>query len=513
MGHMINSLYEDFISVGMSYTTWTYFVLVGICLLLYYILPMRIRWIVLLFGSGAFFSFAIPDDGMSLMFLLERPGFIIMTSEREVKISLFFLSIVLTYIGGLILQRSKNRIVFCIFLILSILPLTVVKIDAFSNGLFLDGMASAIVPLGLSFYSLQEYAYLYDVYKDKTDCQKNPLKLALFISFFPQILQGPIPRYAQLKEELYIGHRFDYDGFAKGFMLALWGFFLKFMIAERASVIVNAIFSDHRMYQGAFSLVAGILYSIQLYADFLACVCMSRGVAGMFGITLAENFMQPYLAVSIKDFWRRWHMSLSSWLRDYVYIPLGGSRRGNGRKYLNLVLTFLVSAIWHGSGIRFIVWGLLHAIYQILGDLLKPVKEFIKRIFGIKNGTMAQKTIARIMTFFLVMLGWIVFRADTLKTGIEMIKSIFTVYNPWIFFDDSLLRLGLDWKEWMLLIVSIYLLFRMEYMQQKVVVRDAIMRQPLIVRWILILSVMTIVIIFGKYGYGFNAADFIYGGF
>ena len=337
--------------------------------------------------------------------------------------------------------------------------------------------------------------------------------MPLFISFFPQIMQGPILRYKQLGNELYEGHSFDATRICRGAQLILWGFFLKFMIAERAAIFVNTVFDNSGMYLGMFALVAGILYSIQLYSDFLACVCMSKGVAEIFGITLFDNFQQPYFSRSIKEFWRRWHMSLSSWLRDYVYIPLGGSRKGLPRKYLNLVLTFLVSGAWHGNGIRFLIWGLLHAFYQIAGDLLKPAQMKAKAFLGIKKDSLIEIWLDRIITFLLVMIAWIIFRADSFETGIRLITSIFTVHNYWIFWDNSLLSLGLDWKEWVVLATSVMILFKIERLQKNVIIRDWILEQPLFFRWGLYLLGIAIVITFGTYGFGFNAADFIYRGF
>ena len=285
------------------------------------------------------------------------------------------------------------------------------------------------------------------------------------------------------------------------------------MIAEKAAVFVNAVFNRYEMYQGVFALIAGILYSIQLYADFLACVCMCRGLSEALGIELAENFKQPYLSRSIQEFWRKWHMSLSSWLRDYVYIPLGGSRKGKMKKYVNLILTFLVSGAWHGNGYRFVLWGLLHAVYQILGDVLRPVNKRIKRLIGIRPDSVLEIYIDRGVTFFLVMLGWIVFRAHSIKASLIMIRSIFTVHNWWVLFDDSLLSLGLDWRNFVILLLSIHIMFKAEATQQRTVIRDRIMRQPLIFRWILYLAAIAVIIIFGTYGFGYNASDFIYKGF
>lgn len=221
--------------------------------------------------------------------------------------------------------------------------------------------------------------------------------------------------------------------------MILWGFFLKFMIADKSAVIANEVFDIPEKYTGCYVLVAGILYSFELYTDFLACTNISRGAASLFGINLPNNFRQPYLAVSIKDFWRRWHISLSSWLRDYVYIPLGGSKKGQITKYINLVITFTASGIWHGAGYQFIFWGIIHAAYQIAGSLTSNIREKIYDILKLREQSFMRITLQHIGTFFWVMLAWIIFRANSLTIGIKMLKSLFTVHNPWIFLQKTIL--------------------------------------------------------------------------
>lgn len=480
----------------MSYTAWSFFVLTAAALIVYYVLPRKYQWSVLLIESAVFYYLASGKDLKSVL--------------------LFVATIVFSYIAGRLLERKKNRALLVVSLVVTILPLLLVKGNDFVwKRVVSGGIESLIIPLGLSFYSLQIYSYLYDIYTGKNNAQKNFLKYALYVSFFPHIIQGPIPRYDKLGSQLYEGHAFEYETIAKGFQLVIWGFFLKYVIAERAGIIVNTVFDHYTMYQGAFALLAGILYSIQLYTDFLACVCMSCGVAEMFGIRLTENFRQPYRSRSVKEFWRRWHISLSSWLRDYVYIPLGGSRKGMFRRYLNLILTFLISGIWHGNGLRFIAWGGIHAFLQIAGDLLHPVSKRIKHLLQIRDDAFVERQMDRVVTFFFVMLAWIIFRANSLRAGLYMIRSIFTVYNPWVLWDDSILGLGLDWKNCVVLVFAILLLILMEHIQEysRTSVRERVMMQPLIARWTVYLMAISVIVVFGVYGYGYNASDFIYRGF
>ena len=357
-------------------------------------------------------------------------------------------------------------------------------------------------------------SYLADVFMGRITAQKNPARFLLYAIFFPQIVQGPIPRYDRLAGQLYEGHRFDERMVVGGFYRILWGFFLKLMIADRAARYVNWVYDLDHEYVGCYVLVAGILYSIELYADFAACISISKGVANLFGIELADNFHHPYLAVSVKDFWRRWHMSLSEWLKDYVYIPLGGSRKGKIRTYINLTLTFLVSGIWHGAGLRFIVWGLMHAAYQIIGQLTQKLQRKAARALGLEKAPGASLWIRRIWTFLCVMTAWIIFRAESLRKGLQMLGSMFQVKNIWIFTNDALLLQALDWKEWVVLAASVLILFVVSLKQEQgVSFSELVFRQPVSVRWGLYLAAIFGIMTYGVYGMGYDAQAFIYGGF
>ncbi len=237
-------------------------------------------------------------------------------------------------------------------------------------------------------------------------------------------------------------------------------------------------------------------------------------MAELFGVNIVDNFNHPYFATSIKDFWRRWHISLSSWLRDYIYIPLGGNRRGKLFKWINLSLTFLVSGLWHGSAWKYIVWGLIHAFYQICGEVKNNmISKYKLGKYKLINRKLATY-IHRIITFILVMMALIIFRASTLKTAFEMIKSMMLNINPWILFNDAIFDIGLSWKEWIILIVSLIILAVISTIQEKgVIVRDWISRQNILVRWLIYLIAIWSIWIFGTYGYGYDAKDFIYGGF
>jgi D-alanyl-lipoteichoic acid acyltransferase DltB (MBOAT superfamily) len=478
----------------MTYLSLKFYLFVFATLLIYYLLPLTKRWIALLIGNVSFYMF------------FYKTGWWI-----------FLVTMIISYLVGLIIDKHSGRVknmmlVLGIFSVVS--PWFIIKNSNFILANILRKNTIAwVVPMGISFYTLQIVAYMIDVYKGEIDAEKNIAKYMLFVSYFPQIIQGPIPRYNQLRDQLVEGHLFDENKFVKGFCFCIWGFFLKLVIADKAGIIVNTVFDHYPTYSGLYIFIASILYSIQLYADFLACTTLSQGVSKLFGIEIIDNFARPYFATSIKDFWRRWHISLSSWLRDYVYIPLGGNRKGKMRKIINLIITFLVSGLWHGAGYKYIAWGLLHAAYQIIGDITLDLRESIYNKCNIAPNSNVKKIIKQIGTFWLVNLAWIIFRSN-IKTGLRMIKHMVCDFNPWILFNDRLFTLGLGWKEVLVLVFAIWILWRVSRAHERgISISDKIMGMRLPLRWAIFMAAIIGIMVFGTYGFGFNAQDFIYGGF
>lgn len=496
----IIGFFNNCIKAPMSYTSIKYFALVFLAVIFYYIFPRKHRWLILLLVSGLFY-YAISGSRKQLL--------------------VFGLAVLACYGMGLLLAKKQESSieVRCILLwagiVISAGPLILSKLGDFVSLTVLHREEiNWIIPIGLSFYSLQMVSYLVDIHKGKIKPEKNPLKFGLYISFFPIIIQGPISRFGQLGKALFMGHRYRTENIINGVQGILWGLFLKLMIADKAAVIANRIFDGYQNYAGFFILLAGILYTLQLYTDFLSCVTISQGVARLFGVKVRDNFARPLLATSIRDFWRRWHISLSEWLRDYIYFPLGGSRKGKARKCFNLLATFTVSGLWHGQGWKFLVWGWYHAVCQIIGDLTKKPKERLCAAVSMPEGSRIRKVVQVIVTFFLCMIGWIFFRAGSLGAGLSMLRAMVTHFNPWILFDGSLYRLGLSQKEWGVLLVSILFLILVELLQERgVKVRAWINRQNLLIRWTIYFTVIWSIWIFGTYGFGFEAKDFIYGGF
>lgn len=364
-----------------------------------------------------------------------------------------------------------------------------------------------IIPIGISFYTLQLCGYCIDVYLKKYPAEINFFKYASFSLFFPIILQGPISRYDQLGKQLFNEKDTNnfYENLTFGTQLILWGFFKKLVIADRCALIVNLVFNNHANYFGLPVLVASILYTLQIYTDFSGCVDISRGVARIFGIDLIDNFRQPYFSTSIQDFWKRWHISLSSWLRDYVYIPLGGNRKGKTRKFFNLIFTFLVSGLWHGVGVHFIIWGLLQAILQIISTLTIGIREKACNILHIDRKRNAYKVFQIAITICLINFSWIFFRADGSMVAVQMVSSIFKDVNL-----SGLLEIT-DFTDLIIILLSTLLLFIVStFKYEGRSVRKMIARCNLPVRWTIWIMLLFIVVIFGVYGPGYSSASFIY---
>lgn len=476
----------------MDFLSLTFAVFFILSVIIYYSVPKKMRWSVLLAASIIFYIWSVPYLIVYLLF-----------------------SAVTTYGYGLWAKKNRGKgkgLLFAvitanlaILLTLKFYPLCAVR--------FHFPAMKLLMPMGISFYTLQVIAYCADVSKGKVEAQTHFLKYLLFVSFFPQILQGPIPRYEQLKDQLYEGPSFDYRTVKFGFQMILWGLFLKMVIADRAAIFVNTVFAEYYLYEGTMLAVAAVLYSIQLYTDFLGCVCIAMGAAEVYGIRLQTNFERPYFAVSIKDFWRRWHISLSSWLRDYVYIPLGGNRKGTLRKYGNLLITFLVSGIWHGAGMQYLFWGLMHGGYQIAGEILLPVRKKVKNALKLEEGSITDLLWRRLCTFTLVTAAWVIFRAENLKSGISILKRIVTDVTPWVLFDGTLTSCGIGGAQFIALLLCVVLLMIVEHAQEKGSIRESLEKQHIFLRWSIYLGGIAIVIIFGVYGPGYDAAQFLYGQF
>lgn len=379
----------------------------------------------------------------------------------------------------------------------------------------LDNPFSFLLPVGISFYIFQALGYLIDVYRGDTEPERNLLRYALFVSFFPQLVAGPVERSGRLLKQLRDVDKmklWNYDRIASGFVMMAWGLFQKMVIADRLAIFVDAVFSNVHACGTVETVLGAIAFSFQIYCDFAGYSAVAIGAARVMGFELMENFNTPYFAVSIADFWHRWHISLSTWFRDYVYIPLGGNRRGKGKKYRNLLITFLASGLWHGASWTYVVWGGLHGLYQIIGEALKPVKAKVMEKCGVRTGAESFRLGQIMITFCLTAFAWIFFRAETLSGAFYYLQRMFTRWNPWVLFDQSLYTWGLDMVEFHILMAALAVLLLADLVRyrKQMDIGCFLQKQNLWFSWAVVILLVIGILVYGEYGIHFDSKQFIY---
>lgn len=360
-----------------------------------------------------------------------------------------------------------------------------------------------VLPAGISFYTFVALGYVIDVYRGKVKAEKNFVDYGAFAAFFPTLISGPIERSNRLLRQIKESKKFDVEKIRNGFCQMLWGYFQKVVVADRICVIVSAVYDDYEAYSGVYVLAATVLYAFQIYCDFAGYSNVAIGAARVLGFELGQNFNAPYLATSISEFWKRWHISLSSWLRDYVYISLGGNRHGKVKKYRNLIYTFLVSGLWHGANWTFVIWGGLHGIYSVINDAVSEKWEAWK-----SKGAMVVKGM---ITFVLVDFAWLFFRADSVQDAFRMIQAIFVKFDLMSILNRELaISMGLEIEDIAIMILGLLVVLAADLLRNKIDFRGKICRLALPVRWLVFYAAIFVILIFGYYGPGFDAAQFIY---
>ena len=395
-----------------------------------------------------------------------------------------FFSIITTFIAAKYLKTKHKKLILSGTIIVNLAILVFMKFLPYTN-------LSILAPLGISYYTLQIISYLVDVYKGKYEPETNFFNFTLFIMYIPHLFIGPISRYDDMKKNLLAKRKITANNIFDGLLRICWGLIKKFVIAGRTAIFISTI-SGNIEYSGGYALLAMIIYSINLYADFSGGIDIVLGVSKMLGIDLVENFDAPYFSQSIKEFWRRWHISLSSWLKDYVYIPLGGNRKGTLRKNINLLITFTVSGLWHG--VNYIVWGILNGIFVMFGEKFKTKSKIFNRL----------------VTFIIISFLWAFFIWQDQLTALKMMGSVFTTFN-YSEVAAQILNLGLTLADWIVLAVFTIILFIFDGNKDKLIPK--LQNSKLETKTILIGVMILIVAILGIYGIGFNVNNFIYSKF
>ena len=409
--------------------------------------------------------------------------------------SIFYIlfSGITTFLAGKYFSKEKSKYkkaVLVVTIVANASILVGTKILAYlqANYQMLQGV-NIFVSLGLAYYTLQVIGYVVDVYKKKIEAEQNIWKYLLFVMYIPYLLIGPINRYQDLSKSLFEENHISKENMYQGILRVLWGMIKKFIVAGRVSIVIATIVGNG--YDGAYALLAMLLYGIQLYADFSGGIDMVLGVSRIFGVILPENFDSPYLAQNVKEFWRRWHITLGSWLRDYIYIPLGGNRCSKVRNKINVIITFLVSGFWHG--INYIVWGLVHGILVAFG-----------------NYKTKWKTLNRIINYLIISFTWCFFVWPNTIEALKMVGSVFTTFNVGDML-SNLTNLGLSTANIIVLTIFTIFLFVFDCKKEKVI--EKLKKSSPELKTILVGTFILCIFVFGIYGIGFNVNEFIYSQF
>ena len=451
--------------------------------------------------------YAIPGKyvkGRNLYLLLV--SYLLYLQWKPVYAFILFFVTFITYFTALVVRKSEHpKRILTLGVVLALFPLAFFKYFNFVNQSISEALSvlglnfhmtglNLAIPIGISFFTFQALGYMWDVYYKRQETEHDFLTYALFVSFFPSILSGPINKASlvipQLKQ---LRPYFDYNKAVGGLKMLLWGMFMKVVVADRVALYVDTVFSSYQNYTGLSCFVASLFYTIQIYADFAGYSLMAIGVGKVLGFELTENFRCPYFAVSVTDFWHRWHISLSTWLKDYVYIPMGGSRCSKLRNYWNIFVTFLVSGIWHGANWTFIVWGCMHGICQIVEKMLGQQKCNYGRL---------GKTIKIFITFLLINFAWIFFRLPTLADACNVIARIFDLSLPMSIFVEKK-------SDFALMILGISILFVKDYIDEYMNNISLFSHSNMYVRWISYTCVLIFILLAGVFG----ADQFIYANF
>ncbi|MBQ8279967.1 MAG: MBOAT family protein [Roseburia sp.] len=482
-------------------------------LLLYYVIPKKFRYLWLLVTSYIFYG-AWNVKYLALLFgitfatylcglIMDKIGESDWDEKKKKNAKKLTLGVgIVGNIGLLIYFKYMDFFAFNIYRVLGVLGIEVT-----------EHYFNILLPVGISFITFQALGYAIDVYRGRLRAEKNLLKYALFVSFFPQLVAGPIERSENLLtqiQNIHLQPRITYEKFTNGAILMLYGYFQKVFIADKAAILANTVFAAPEQYTTIELALGAIAFSIQIYCDFGGYSNIAIGSAQMLGFEMMENFNAPYFATSIKDFWRRWHISLSSWFKDYLYIPLGGNRCSKVRKYFNLMVTFLVSGLWHGAQMTFVVWGGIHGLIQIIES---EAKELAQKIgFKVKTDVFSYRLLQILATYFITTIAWIFFRADNVSIAFTYIAQMFTNFDFAVLFNGSLFKLGLVRNDMAVLCIGVVILFITDYLRSAKGVRieKYLATQNLWFKWVVVLVFLFSTILFGEYGVNYDAAEFIY---
>jgi len=477
----------------MLFNSLSFLVFFPIVTILYFVLPHKFRWLWLLAASCFFYMFFKP-----------------------VYILILFFTIIIDYYAGIQIEKIQDKKYKKTFLIFSLIAnigvLVLFKYYNFINENVTDLLLhwgvqnplpflNILLPIGLSFHTFQAMSYTIEVYRGNQKAERHFGIYALYVMFYPQLVAGPIERPQNVIHQFHEKHKFDYSNATSGLKLMLWGLFKKVVIADRLAVGVNEVYSNLHCYTGVALIVATIFFAIQIYCDFSGYSDIALGAAKVMGFSLMVNFDRPYSSRSISEFWSRWHISLSSWFRDYLYIPLGGNRVKISRLYFNIFIVFMVSGIWHGANWTFVVWGALHGLYLIIGLLTKNIGTKIADFFRKIRLYCVVNLFNTVVVFLLVTFAWLFFRANSIYDALYIVKHLFDISSINLS-KDLYLNQGQDF-----LVTSLFLIIFMEFVQYVNANYRLFNSKLLLVRWSFYIGLLMMICVFGIFH---NNSEFIY---
>ena len=472
----------------MLFNSLSFLIFFPIVAAVYFILPHKVRWAWLLAASCYFYMFF-----------------------KAVYILILFFTIIIDYFAGILLENEKNpqrkRWWLIMSLIANIGVLAVFKYYNFLNT-NISGLCtllgihnhipylSILLPIGLSFHTFQAMSYTIEVYRGHQKAERHFGIYALYVMFFPQLVAGPIERPQNMLHQFYEKHQFEYWRAVQGLRLIMWGMFKKIVIADRLSPFVDTVYDNPHNYHGFQVILATIFFTFQIFCDFSGYSDIALGTAEVMGFKLMVNFNRPYFSKSISEFWKRWHISLSTWFRDYLYFPLGGKRVSKNRSHLNQMIVFMISGLWHGANWTFVVWGALHGTYLVIGNITKTTRDRLSRSIGLTSTGALNKLIEVGATFVLVAFAWIFFRAANITDAATVIKNGLHVSRTQL----GLYMLGTDTYNFKLCFVFLLLMEMVHLLLRKGDLNYVLNKQPVFVRWLSYAVVLLLIINFGVFG-------------
>ena len=494
----------------MSFNSLDYLLFFPIVVLLYFLIPKKARMYWLLLASYYFYMSWNAKYGLLIFFSTAVTYFCALGIERVKKHSS---------------EKYRNKLKLAVVvtsLIINFGLLFYFKYSNFAinslNTLFLKlGLEKQfrtldiVLPIGISFFIFQAVGYTIDVYRDEIPAERNPFRYALFVSFFPQLVAGPIERSKNLLPQLRENPSFDADRAGSGLLTMAYGLFMKIAVADNIAAVIDPIFKSPYDYSGMAQLFAVMLFAFQVYCDFNGYTQIAIGSAQVLGFNLNQNFDSPFMGSSIKDLWRRWHISLTSWFKDYLYIPLGGSRKGKIRKQINTMIVFLCSGLWHGAAWHYVIWGGLNGFFCVMEDMLLPLKKKIYSRLSVNTDLFMYKLFQRITTFLIFDFTLLFFRADNFWTAVHMLRMIVADFRlAWLInFDYANVFAGS--YELLMVFVPLSVIIIMDIL--KYFGRDVkavIFRQQIVFRWIIYAGIMLAILYWGRFGTGYEQTQFIY---